>query len=356
MPFVTPTLAELRRQARDDIAAHLPGADASPPNSNMRVLGDSTAGLAYLQFLYLEWLSRQIMVDTAEGDWLDRFARIWLPAGRKPASFAEGEALVTGSGGSIVPSGARLRSATGVEFETLAEITLLAGTPTPVSIRSIQGGAASNLDHGTPLSFVSVHSGVNAQASVAPPGTAGGADEEDDELLRARVISRIQQPPHGGSASDYVAWALEVPGVTRAWSAGQEMGIGTVSLRFMMDELRADAGGIPTQTDVEAVAAYIDPLRPVAVRDLFVAAPVPHPMNVTINDLVDDRPSTRGAIETQLRRLIASRAAPGQTIYRSWVAEAVSVAAGEDRHDLIFDNLVMPSAGHIAVLGNIIYG
>ena len=77
----------------------------------------------------------------------------------------------------------------------------------------------------------------------------GGTDTETDEQLRARILQRIQNPPMGGSAADYVAWALAVPGVTRAWAA-PEQGIGTITVRFLMDDLRADDDGWPTPADV----------------------------------------------------------------------------------------------------------
>jgi hypothetical protein len=49
------------------------------------------------------------------------------------------------------------------------------------------------------------------------------------------------------------------------------------------------------------------------------------------------------------------QAAPGQTIYRSWVDEAISNAVGEDHHTLTLDDLVMPAPGYMAVLGTILF-
>ena len=70
---------------------------------------------------------------------------------------------------------------------------------------------------------------------MAAGGLAAGSDAETDESLRARVLRRIQKPPQGGAGYDYVAWALEVPGVTRAWVYPAEMGLGTVTVRFVRD-------------------------------------------------------------------------------------------------------------------------
>ena len=57
----------------------------------------------------------------------------------------------------------------------------------------------------------------------------------------------------GGAQADYVTWALAVPGVTRAWAAS-EQGAGTITVRFLMDDLRADDDGWPTPADVQTVA------------------------------------------------------------------------------------------------------
>ncbi len=44
---------------------------------------------------------------------------------------------------------------------------------------------------------------------------ASGADIEDDDDFRERVLEAYQNPPQGGNRTDYQRWALAVPGVTR---------------------------------------------------------------------------------------------------------------------------------------------
>ena len=76
----------------------------------------------------------------------------------------------------------------------------------------------------------------------------------------ARLLLRIRRPPHGGARHDYVGWALDKEShglaVTRAWDYGLELGLGTVTVRFMMDDAYAD--GIPLAADVTTVQTYID--------------------------------------------------------------------------------------------------
>jgi uncharacterized phage protein gp47/JayE len=351
MPWSTPSLDDVRKQNRDYITARLHSA-AMIPNSVLRVLSDANAGLAFLVLLYIDWLALQLLPDTAETEWLDRHAAIWLPAdGRKPATFADGSVTATGITGSVVPQATQLSSSTGVLYETTEQITVGAGA-TPVNVRAIDPGIAGNLDASSSLAFVSALPGVDGSVIVVQMD--GGVDVESDDELRVRVLERIQQPPMGGAAYDYVAWALQVPGVTRAWAA-PEQGAGTITVRFLMDDLRADDDGWPTPDDIITVKDYIDLKRPVTVKDSYVAAPIKQFLDITINDLVTDNEATRAAIEQSIQNMLFVNAAPGQTIYRSWVDEAISNAIGEDHHTLVFDDAVMPAPGYMAVLDTILY-
>lgn len=353
MPWPTLTLRERRIQVRDDVATHLPGADATVPNSVLRVLSDALANLAFDNDLHLDWLARMMMPDTAEGEFADRWANIWLPEGRKGATYAAGQITVTGTSGSAVPTGAQLTTtvvgADGADvallFEVSAGITL-AGTSGVAAVEALTPGAAANLDEGAQLSFVTPPGGIDGTAVVAAPGLAGGAEIESDEDLIERYVARIQLPPHGGARHDYVAWALEVAGVTRAWAAS-EMGIGTLTVRFMMDDVRASFGGIPQEEDLDLVQAYIDERRPVTVADFFVEAPIRQDETIAVTELDRDTPEVRNNIVLEVTEMLRARAAPGQTIYASWIREAVSAATGEDHHELEVSDLVPESAGHM---------
>lgn len=351
MPFALPTLREIRARVRDDVTARLPGADAAVPNSNLRVMSDANAGLALEAHAYLQWLGRQMLPDTAEAEWLERHANIWLRRGRKAATFATGTVTMTGTAGTVIAAGTQLLFGSYV-YETVAPATLGAGA-TAVDVEAITAGAAASLEVGGSLRLRSAIAGVGSSAAVT--AAEPGIDEEPDDDLRARVLDRIRKPPMGGDADDYVAWALEVPGVTRAWCAPLEMGIGTVTVRFMMDDLRADDDGFPGAGDLDDVAAHLDEVRPVAVKDLFVVAPIAEPIDLAIASLVTDSAAVRAAIAASIEDMLARRAAPGQTIYHSWVSEAISAATGEDHHVLTFADHAMPTAGHLAVPGVITY-
>lgn len=359
MPWQTPTLRDVRSQVRDYIQSTLPGSDAAVPNSVLRVLSDSQGALCHLTLQYIDWLALQLLPDTAETEWLDRHGHIWLTnadgsTGRKQATLAYGSANFAGLvEGTIVPVGTQLEGG-GFGFETTETITTSSIQLVQGAVRALDPGAGGNLLEGSQLAFVTPIPGVDSTASVVE--LTGGVDTETDDQLRDRVLRRIRQPPMGGCAYDYEAWALAVPGVTRAWCFPQEMGIGTVTVRFVMDDLRADNDGIPTADDIQAVTDYINSKRPVTVKDFWVEAPIKQPITCVIADLNPDTPEVRAEIEASLRQMLLTAAAPGQTIFAAWKTFAIMSAPHIISFRLVNnDDDVMPSPGHMAVLGSIIY-
>ena len=67
-------------------------------------MSDAQGALCHLTLQYIDWLALQLLPDTAETEWLDRHADIWLvnadgSTGRKMATFAVGTASFTGERG-----------------------------------------------------------------------------------------------------------------------------------------------------------------------------------------------------------------------------------------------------------------
>jgi uncharacterized phage protein gp47/JayE len=357
MPWSTPTLRDVRSAIRDAITGRLPGADANVPNSVLRVLSEAMGALCHLTLQYVDWLARQLLPDTAESEWLDRHGDIWLvnadgSTGRKLATQASGSADFAGAQGTLVPTATQLGYATGVAYRTTAQITIGAA-PSPAPIQAIDPGSAGNLNQGTPLALQTPVAGIT---NVTVVMLQGGTDDETDDELRARILKRIREPPMGGSAYDYEQWALAVPGVTRAWCAPQEMGIGTASIRFMMDDLRAANDSFPLPEDVDAVQTYVDSKRPVTVKQCYVLAPLKQPIEFNIINLNPDNEAVRGTIQTSIEAMLYQLAAPGQTIFAAWKYAAVMNAPGVISFDMgsCADD-VMPDSGHMAVLGDIYY-
>lgn len=345
MPFARPTLPDLIARASADIEAALPGTDARLRRSNLAVLSRMHAGALHGVYGYLDWMAAQLMVDTAETVFLDRYAGIW-GVFRVPASFATGTVSITGTSGVVVPSGIVLQRSDGAQYASTADVTVVGGVAS-IPVAAVVAGADGNGDAGTQMAFVQPVGGVASAGVVAAGGLVQGADREQDEALRQRILQRIQQPPMGGSKSDYVAWALQVPGVTRAWCYPLEGGPGTVVLRFVRD---SDESLIPDAAEVEAVQAYIDDLRPVCAQ-VSVQAPVAAPLNLTIT-LTPNTAAVRAAVTAEVADVLQREALPGGTILLSHLREAISVAAGETNNVLVTPtNDVVYGAGQMPVLG-----
>jgi uncharacterized phage protein gp47/JayE len=356
MPWNTPTLRETRVLTRDYVLSQL-GAVAMIPNSALRIMSDAMSGLAHLTLLYIDWLAKQLLPDTSEQEWLDRHGTIWLKnadgsKGRKVATYANGMVAFDGAFGIIIPSGTVLMAATRVQYQTIEEVTLgNAGASAPAV--ALVSGEIGNLPSGTSISFPNPPEGVSANA-ILDGDMSGGVDQETDEQLRERVLFRIQKPPMGGDKDDYEAWTMSIPGVTRAWCAPTEMGPGTVTVRFMMDVVRDYNNGFPLASDCTLVKTYLDTVRPVAVKDLFVVSPIPMPVDMLITKLFPNTTAQINAIEASCIERFKLKAAPGQIFYRAWVDEAIS-DANPAYYDLVLDDAVPPDNGSLPVLGTINY-
>lgn len=365
MAFTTPSLLELWTRLRNSMRAFLPGTDAWIEPNNLSVAGRSftlAIGSVYERVLYLY---RQLFASTADAHHLEYRHAFEYGVARKPSAPAQGLVSFTQTAGPFVtiPAGYRLTRADGVVFYFLDAAVPSATGVCGVAIRSEIGGAFTNTLPGTPLDFAADtdYPNLPAHAIVGDQGLGGGADVESDDDLRARVLQRKRQPPHGGSKSDYERWALEVPGVTRvfvsAFKATDPNEAHTpLTIYPLFDATRAN--GVPTAYDLLAVAQHIDPLRPVTAR-VYIAAPAPLAVDVAIAALRDDSPQLRASIEQNLAAMFNERVpvVTGEnafTLPQAWLNEAVARGDGYRRHRLAApdDDLSFP-AGTLPILGRI---
>jgi uncharacterized phage protein gp47/JayE len=348
MPFDVPDLTTLVERIETDFEARLPGTDARTRRSTINVLSRVQAGAMSALYGYLGWIARQILPDQADAEVLDRHGRVW-GVQRKAADYAAGLVIFTGVNGAIIPFGSRLRRADGQEFSADAP-GIIADGSVDLPVVALTAGSGGNTTASTKLSLVSPVAGVSSAVTVGGDGLAGGADGEDDEDLRARILQRIRQSPAGGAAHDYERWALEAPGVTRVWVSALEGGPGTVTVRVMMDDLHPDAA--PAAAAIAGVQTYIDERRPVTA-DVLVAAPVLVPLDITLS-VTPDTPAVRAAVAAELADLIAREAAPGGTIILSHIRAAISAAIGEEDYVLIAPAAsVQHATGEMPVIGNV---
>lgn len=337
MPFETPSLPVLVDRTQSDLTS-----DALR-RSDAQVLARTLAGTAYGLYGYLDWIAEQILPDRADEETLERIAQLRLGQPRKPAQPAEGSVSFQAAAGAVLDVDVVLQAGDGRTYRVTTGVTTVAGLNT-TTIEAVDAGTLGNADTGLALTLVQPVAGVTNAFTVLTPGLSGGIEKESVEALRARVIRSYRVIPHGGAADDYETWALEVPGVTRAWCRGNYLGPGTVGLFIMRDD---DIDPVPNPTQLAEVKAYIEPLRPVTA-EVYVLAPTEQPVLYSIHP-VPDTTAVRAAITANLVDLHEREAGLGETLLISHIREAISGAAGETDH-----SLTLPSANVTAAANELL--
>jgi uncharacterized phage protein gp47/JayE len=351
MSFTRPTLTELVTRVGNDFISRLSLVGPILRRSMVYVLSRVIAGAAHMLHGHLDFLADQIFPDTATDEYMTRHGSLFGIT-RTPATYATGNVVFTGTNATVIPEGTLLRRPDdGAEYETDADGTIASGTAT-IAVTASEAGEDGNADVGTTLNLVTPISGVTSAATVASGGLDGGTDEETDDALRVRVQERMADQPHGGKESDYVTWAKEVSGVTRAWVYPLELGVGTVTVRFVRDDDGEGSAIIPSAGEVTTVQEYIDELRPVTAA-VTVAPPVAVALDFEI-ELTPDTAAVRAAVEAELTDLLRREAEPGGTILLTHIQEAISLAEGETDY-ILTDPVanVEHATGEIAIMGTI---
>ena len=324
MPFNRSSLTDLIQRVESDVISRL-GTGTPTRAAASRVLSRAMAGAVHELYGYVDFISRQVIPETAEGEYLEAWATTFGVT-RKAATFAAGDVIFTGADASTIPTGTALQLPDGTEYTTTADGVIAAGVATvPVTVGP--AGSAGNVENGVTLTLTSPVAGVDGTATV--DAITGGADVETDEALLARLLARIQTPPRGGSAADYKNWALEVEGVTRAFVFPLRYGAGTVGVTFVRD---GDADLVPDAGEVQAVQDYIEARRPVTA-DVTVFAPVPVEIDLTIK-LQPNTAAVRAAVTAEIEDAILRTSEPDGFVFVSKLDEAASIADGEDDHEI----------------------
>lgn len=345
MPFNTPTLPALISRARSDLAG-----SSALLRSDSEVLARVLAAASYGRYAHQTYIAEQILPDTADEETLRRMARARLKRDQLPAVAATGTASFTGAASAVLDAGTLLQRDDGQRFRVSLSVTLT-GPAGVVSLEAVDAGQLGNTPAGSILRSVSPVLGVADTFTVLAPGLAGGTEQESLEALRARVLRSYKVVAHGGSQSDYETWALEVPGVTRAWVRRHWMGPGTVAVFIVRD---GDVSPIPGPEALALAQAYIDGERPVTA-EVAVLAPVEKPIQYEIK-LTPDSGALRLAVESALVDLHNRESELGVTLLNTHIREAISGTAGEKDHALLSPaGDVVPAANELLTFGGILW-
>ncbi|HFO0282127.1 baseplate J/gp47 family protein [Klebsiella quasipneumoniae subsp. similipneumoniae] len=381
MPFKRKTLSELRTENQQFMQAELEKVGALLRFGNLKVLADMDAGMAHLHYAYLDYIARQCTPFTSTDEWLAGWMAL-KQAYRKAATAARSpEAQIKGTSGRTLDAGAVINRADGYQYTTDAGVTIGSSGTATVAVTAVLpdiaedvtgGGSLGNADAGTILTLDANVSGIESTVTLIQPAT-GGADIENEEDFRQRGLLAFQNPPQGGSDTDYRTWALAVSGVTRAWVRRRGMGPGTVVIYIMCDGSDKTNHGFPVGTDgisqleewgaVKAtgdqgrVADYIYPLAPVTSLN-YVCSPVERVIDFEISGISDAGSETTAAIADAIDGVLFESANPLGTgkIYLSDLNRAIGDVAGTAGFILVSPSVnIVPETGELAVRGEVNY-
>lgn len=335
MPVVeSPTFAAILERIGTDVEARTDSAFFAA--SVERFLAVGMAKVSRTNHDHADSLISELLPTTCGRDMLLAWADALDIDVQRPTPAIR-RAYFAGTNGTILPLGTEVQGPDNVLFTvtTAGTVTL---SEAYVTLTAVEPGPEGNLAPLTQLNLVTPIPGLLGNGLIFndPAINVDGTDDEAREALRRRVVLRLRSTPSGGGPGDYVQWALEVPGVTRAWEFGNRMSAGTVSLAFVRDD---DSGSIiPSAAEVAEVQTYIEARWPIDARALYVAAPVAREVPMTIA-ISPNTAAVQAAVLTQLADLFRSETGVEEaTPPRSRIDEYISVAEGESDHRITLLN------------------
>lgn len=336
--FPTPDYSTLRAALLRDIANQLPDA-ATGSDSDFAIRANAVAAALEGLYQHQQWIVRQILPDTADADYLERWASLFN-INRKAAVSASGTITFTAATNGAIAIGTEAKTPDGVAFFTTAGGLITAGGSLTLAARAVVPGITGNITANMALTLTAAPAGVNSGCVVATSMT-GGMDVESDAALLSRLLARLRNPPHGGNANDYLAWALAVPGVTEAYVYPMRRGLGTVDV-----VIEGANGGLPSAQLITDTQTAINAVKPVTASCL-VLAPVLVPVAITATltlsgtTLVTATAAINAALATYFAQL-----KPGDSVIKTRIAALIADTTG-----VLDFNLTAPAA-NVATLVN----
>ena len=268
------TLEEIYRELAGEFQTQT---GLSAGSSELAVRFYAVAAQLYGLYVQAEWTRRQCFPQTAEGEELDKHARL-RGVTRRQAARATGTVrfYVDKARGTDtdVPAETVCMTAGGVRFLTTSAGTVPAGALyADVPVSAAEAGAGSNVAQGTVIYMALPPTGIAACVNPAP--LSNGQDEEGDEELRERVLDTYRRLANGANSAFYQQEAMSFDGVAAVTVLPRNRGVGTV------DIVAAAQGGVPDQSLLAALQAHFDQVREIAV-DVKVLAPTVKKTDLTV--------------------------------------------------------------------------
>jgi hypothetical protein len=275
MSLTTPTTKDISDNIIAQLEASLNQTIPLLPKAFNRVLAKAIAGVFIILYKYGGFMFLQMFVQTSSSvdtevngktvNPLTQWGRL-IGVG-DPVAATNAELLIDVTvevqTGSILSGTQLVNSDNGVTYITIGEVLLNAAT-VQATIRAVSdqadgggAGAIGNLEPGDIVSFANALPNV-ARAATVDSQIVTGADAEDVEVYRQRIIDRFQKRPQGGAYADYQAWGEEVAGIVNVYPYTSVCPGQVDCYVEATPESSGNPDGVPTTAQLEAVLEAIE--------------------------------------------------------------------------------------------------
>jgi len=221
------------------------------------------------------FLSDQSRINRANTAWLEGYhGRLWGKT-RLAATGGSGTVTVPATVGTIIVGSSTIpdalayqaRDAAGNKYQVFSTVTTPAGGSATVSMKAINTGAATNLEAGAKLTWVTRDPSMGPVATVAT-NFGGGTNTETDGEYASRIESDVQKKQAAGNDAHFRAWTRAASNsIEDAFIYPCALHAGTTIVA--LTQKRAGAVGplarIPSTSTISAGTSYLTPPASVVV-------------------------------------------------------------------------------------------
>lgn len=265
-------------------------------NPAIDALASVIGGANYGQYAHQDQLFAQLNPETCDKEWL----YLWAERFKTPrilAEYAFGTINFLNATEVVsVPEGTIVKTADNKEYS----VTAATDSDQLVPVTAVISGLDNNLTPGITLTLSMAIQGLNPE-TITSNEIGGGANIEDLEHWRIRVVNAYSQQQSIGKAEDYKIWAISAHAdVDFGFQRDNTPVLGNVTVYIGQNE----ANPILSDATKQIVQDYIETVR-LGGCHVYVQHPTPKVLDITIAGVADA--NTRTAITETLQTYITNR-------------------------------------------------
>lgn len=314
----SPSIADLYSSISSNFKSKFDIQDEDDLKRVLTAIASSDAAMLKIFYLALLDVQKNLLPDLADyesmGGTLERFGRLKLGRDPNPATQGRYSITITGVSGTTLPIGTQLVNKLTNKYYTTDSSVTLSGSSGVTTILADKSGS-DTLQSGDILYTVNTIININSQVTVASALTTP-VDSENLEDYRNLIKQSYRLEPNGGSSSDYIYWALDVPSVRTVYPYTSAPGManiyvegisgnGTVS-QSTLDLLwkSSDKTGVFEQDPDITLSDYERGRRQLGFVDLNLMSVTALPVVITITNLKDHSSSITTSIESEISSML----------------------------------------------------